>query len=375
MTREEIMELGLEDLETRAAEIAGEIETADKEQLETLSAELDVISERKKALELEVETRRKAAEAVANGAGVKIDRKEDNTMSEKEIRNSREYIEAYAKYTKTGKADECRALLSDNVVGGVVPVPDFVAGIVAEAVKASPILSRVRRMNARGNVKVGFEYSAPAAVAHTEGGDPVAEEEIGLGIVNLVARTWKKWVSISDEALDSMSGEEYLRYIYDEVTRGVIKARENAVVAAILAAPSTADATHPSVKDSGATTPGLSDFIDGFALLSDAATDPVIICTKQQWATYKGLAIANGFEFDPFMALEVIYNDAATVPIIGDLQGVMENCPKGETVEFKYDDISKKKEDLVEILGRMPSAIEVVGDKFFARIAEIESES
>lgn len=376
MTKDEIMNLGLDELETRAAAIAAETAEADKEHLEALNAELDAIEERKAAIVKENEERKKAAEAVAKGEGKEIEkRKEDKPMTEKEIRNSREYIEAFAKYVKTGKADECRTLLSDNVQNGVIPVPEFVGGIVAKALEASPILSRVRRMEAAGNVKMGFEYGAPAAVAHTEGGDAIQEEALLLGIVTLVPQTWKKFVQISDEALDSMSGEAYLTYIYEEVARGIVKAREDAVVAAILAAPTTADATHPSVPEASVTNPALADFVMGRALLSSAARDLVIIATPQQYADYRALQMAASYGVDPFDGLEVLFNDTATVPIIGDLAGVLENCPKGEAVEFKYDDKTLMTSDIVKILGRLPSAIGVVGDKFFAKIGEPESES
>ena len=369
MTREEIMELGIEDLETRANEIAAETAEADKETLETLSEELDAIAERRKALNLEIETRKKAAEAVANGDGEVIEeRKDDKKMTDMEIRNSHEYIEAYANYVKTGKDAECRTLLSDNVQNGVVPVPEFVGGIVAKELEQSEILSRVRRMQAAGNVKMGFEYGAPAAEAHTEGGDAIQEEALLLGIVELIPQTWKKFVQISDEALDSMSGEAYLTYIYQEVARGIIKAREDAVVAAILAAPTTADATHPSVPEAQVNSPALADFVNGRALLSSAARDLVIICTPQDYATYRALQMGANYGVDPFDGLEVLFNDQASVPIIGDLAGVLENCQKGEAVEFKYDDKTLMTSDIVKILGRLPSAIGVVGDKFFAKI-------
>ena len=39
-------------------------------------------------------------------------------------------------HTKTGSDAECRALLTENV-NGSVPVPEFVAGIVAERFKES----------------------------------------------------------------------------------------------------------------------------------------------------------------------------------------------------------------------------------------------
>ena len=376
MTREEINNLGIEELETRAAAIAEETAEADKEQLETLNAELDAITERKAALIEEAETRKKAAEAVAAGAGKEIEeRKEPEKMTNEEIRNSHEYIEAFANFVKTGKDLECRTLLSDNTQNGVIPVPAFVGGIVAKELEQSQILTRVRRMEAAGNVKVGFEYGAPAAVAHTEGGDPIAEENLLLGIVTLIPQTWKKFVQISDEALDSMSGEAYLTYIYQEVARGIIKAREDAVVAAILAAPTTADATHPSVPEANVSTPAIDDFVQGRALLSSAARDLVIICTPQQYADYRSLQMAASYGVDPFDGLEVLFNDTATVPVIGDLAGVMENCPKGEGVEFKYDDKTLMTSDIVKILGRLPSAIGVVGDKFFAKIGEPESES
>ena len=378
MTREEIMALDMEALETRAGEIAVETAEADSEMLETLNAELDAIEERKAQINIEIEERKIAEEAVLKGEGEVIEeRKDEHKMTDKEIRNSKEYIEAFANYVKTGNAKECRTLWSDNIDQsgevGSVPVPDFVAGIVAEALKESEILSRVRRMEAAGNVKVGFEAAAPAAVAHVEGGETVAEEELVLGIVTLIPQTWKKWVSISDEALDSMSGEAYLQYIYDEVARGIIKAREDAVVAAILNAPTTATPTQPAVAEGTATTPALADFVNARALLSSAARDLVIICTPSQYATYRGLQMAASYSVDPFDGLPVLFNDTVTVPIIGDLAGVMENCPKGEAVEFKYDDKTAMTDDIVRILGRLPSAIGVVGNKFLARIGEAES--
>lgn len=370
MTREEIMNLGYEELEQRATAIAEETAEADKDQLEALNAELDAITERKKVLDLEVETRKKATAAVAAGAGTEIEKREENhTMNNMEIRNSPEYIEAFAKYVKTGDDKECRALLTENVNNGVVPVPVFVGEIVAERLKASQILRRVRRMNAAGNVKVGFEIDAPAAAVHTEGGTAVAEEALVLGVVTLVPKTYKKWVSISDEALDSMSGEAYLRYIYDEVSRGIIKAEENAVVAAILAAPQTADADSPAVaKYVNGGTANIADFIQARALLSSAAEDLVIIATPAQYAAYRALQLGASYAVDPFDGLEVLFNDTVTAPIIGDLSGVLMNLPKGEAVEFKYDDKSRMKQDLVDILGRQPAAIGVVGNKFFTKV-------
>lgn len=370
MTREEIMTLGLDELEERKSAIVTETDEADAEKLDALNAELEAIEERTRVLNLEIEESRKAAEAVANGAGKEIEtRKDEKKMTDMEIRNSHEYVEAFARYIKTGDATECRTLFSDNATGGVVPVPSFVADIVAKRLEDSEILRRVRRMEAAGNVKVGFEISAPAASQLSEGHEAITEESLSLGIVNLVPKTYKKFVQISDEALDSMSGEAYLSYIYDEVARGIIKAEENAVVAAILAAPQTATATAPAVAKTGSAAGAITDFVEARALLSSAASDLVIICTPAQYAAYRGYQMSASYAVDPFDGLEVLFSDAATAPIIGDLSGVMMNLPKGSAVEFKYDDKTLMTSDIVKILGRQPAAIGVVGNLFFAKVS------
>lgn len=368
MTHEEIMNLDIEQIEVRTSSILEELKNADSEGIEALNEELTSIEERKAQINAEIEQRKKDVAEVIKGAGDVIEKPIEERKTNMEIRNSEAYINAFANYVKTGDDRECRTLLTDNA-SGVVPVPEFVAGIVAERLKASKILSRVQRMNAAGNVKVGFEISAPAAAAHTEGGAAISEEALSLGIVTLVPTTYKKFVQISDEALDSMSGEAYLTYIYDEVARGIIKAEENAVVAAILAAPQTATATAPAVAKTGSAAGAITDFVDARALLSSAAEDLVIICSPADYATYRGLQMAANYGVDPFDGLEVLFSDAATAPIIGDLRGVMMNTPKGEAVEFKYDDKTLMTSDIVKILGRQPAAIGVVGNKFFAKVA------
>ena len=367
----EITEMSVEELLARKQEIAAEVDALqDMESVTARSEELDKIDselESRKALE---KAKAEVRKTVADGNGNVIEKfEETKKMTNNEVRSSVEYINAYANYVKTGKDAECRSLLTEAVNGGVVPVPTMVAGIVAERVKESRILSRVRKMNAAGNVKVGFEISAPAAGVHTQGGDPIAEEALTLGIVTMIPQTLKKWVGISDEALDSMSGEAYLSYLYDEVTRGIIKARENAVVAAILAAPQVATATAPAVAKTGTAAGAITDFVDARALLSSAAEDLVIICTPAQYATYRGLQMGANYAVDPFDGLPVLFSDAATVPIIGDLAGVMENLPNGDAITFKYDDKTDMKKDIVNVLGRQPVATAVVGNLFFAKVS------
>lgn len=364
-------DLTMEQVEERIAQIGIEAQTADEARLDELTEERNALEERKTAILAEIEERKKDIAEVMKRDGEKIEIEEKKqTMSNKEIRNSKEYIDAYARYVKTGKDAEVRALLTENVEDGVLPVPVFVEGIVADAYRASKILSRVRKMYAKGNVKIGFEASAPIAEFHTEGGDPIEEEELVLGIVTLIPATLKKWVSISDEALDTMSGEAYLRYIYEEITRKIVEAEEKAVIDSILLLDDIPTATAPAIGVFEVEEASLTDFINARALLSSSATDLVIILSATAYATYKALALNNGFYYDPFEGYEVIINEDAESPIIGDLSGVLANYPNGDAVQFKYDDRTLMTSDLVRVLGRKPFACAVVANGYFSKLVE-----
>lgn len=359
----------LKTIESRMAEIKTELETADEERMTALENEVADLETRKAEL---IEQRKKEiADVIKNGKEIEKVEERENKMTIQEVRNSKAYIDAFARYIKTGKDEECRALLTDNVESplvGSVPAPTFVEGIIAEAQKASPIMSRVRKTYAKGNVKVGFELNAPIATVHAEGSGAMDAENLQLGIVTMVPATLKKFVEISDEALDTMAGEDYLRYIYSEVGRKIIKAEEKIVVDAILAAPQTANSTHPAVGKLTIQSAGVADFINARALLTSEASDLVIIATPAQYATYKALALSAGFAFDPFEGIEVLFSDYATMPIIGDLSGVMANYPNGDAIQYKYDDTTLMTSDLVRVLGRKPVAIAVVGNNYFAKI-------
>lgn len=367
----ELNEMTVEQLEERRTAILAELDQPEAD-LEALEAEGRSIKAELENRAAEEAKKNEIREAVAKGAGELIDKpvkvEERKIMTNEEIRNSEAYINAFAKYAKTGDDSECRSLLTEGV-NGSVPVPVFVGEIVAEKLKESKILSRVRHMNAAGIVKVGFEISAPAAGPHEEGGEAIEEEALVLGIVELAPTTLKKWVGISDEALDSMAGREYLSYLYEEISRGIIKARENQVIYRILNAPQTATTSSPAVAKTGTAPAAIADIVNARALLSSAAQDLVVICSPTHYAAYRALQMGASYGVDPFDGLEVIINENATSPIVGDLSGVMENLPKGDAIEFKYDDKTGMKEDMVYVLGRQPVAIEVVGNLFFAKVS------
>lgn len=368
----EIKEMNLDELETRAREIAELTNDANEETLEALSKELDDIEVRKEELIKEAEEARKTAEEVIKGAGNPI-----NTMEEKmETRNTKEYIEAYANYIKTGDDREARALLTENVSGSL-PVPELVDEIIRTAWENDDILSRVRKTYIRGNLKVAFEKTASGAVEHTEGTTAVTEESLTLGIVTMIPKNIKKYITISDEAV-AMGGEAFLRYVYDELTYQIIKKLKELVVGDI-AALGTSSATAPVAPQvTGA--PAIGLVAEALSNLSDEAVNNVVIMNRLTWGAFKAAQAANGYNYDPFEGLSVLFTTAlpaysaastsAVYAIVGDLDGVQINYPEGDDVVIKWDDLSLAEKDMVKVVGRQYAAHAVTANGRFCNVVK-----
>ena len=379
MTKDEIMLLDLDGIEKRKAELNTIIDEAESmDALEPVQEELIALEERKAVIAAEIEKRKADMKTVADGAGKPIEvRKDNEVMSNIEVRNTPEYINAYAEYIKTGKDMECRALLTENVSGSV-PVPEFVYDIVKTAWENEEIMALVNRTNFKGNLKVGFEISGGEATVHTEGAAAVSEEELVLGVVTLVPASIKKWIAISDEVYD-MRGEAFLRYIYDELTYRIAKKCADQLVAKIIACDTVSTTDCPAVPVSEVSSIALGDIATALGLLSDEARNPVIIMHKQTEAAYKALRASAGYAYDPFEGLRVINNNTLktaaaattgeTIALVGDLgHGAIANFPNGDEIDFKFDEMSRKKEDLIEVLGRRYVGLGVVAPDAFVKI-------
>ena len=294
-------------------------------------------------------------------------------MTVKEVRNSKEYIDAYAKYVKTGNDKECRALLTENAgdltTYPVVPVPEFVESRIREAWENDKVFARVAKTFVPGNLKVGFELSSTGAGIHAEGTNAPSEETLLLGIVNMVPQMIKKWVTVSDEVL-ALGSEEFLNYVYDEITNKIVDYAADLVIAKIQAAPETATSSAVAVPAiEGPVDAG--KILDAIALLGDGARDLVFIASGTTIATIKKTALNANYQYDPFAGLTVIQKAGVEGAIVGDLAGVQANLPEGDAVKFKFDDLSLAEKDLVKIVGRLYAAIEVVGPKMFVNITEV----
>lgn len=377
----ELKDMTIDELEARKAQIAEEAETEGAD-LDALTEEVRNIKAELEARKLEAEKRAEIRSAVAQGAGIVTETpveevKEVHTMDE--IRNSKEYIDAYAEYLKTGNTEEIRTaspLLSENV-SGTIAVPDLVYDIIKTAWDNNDIMSLVNKVQLQGNLKVNFEISGDDAVIHTEGGDPVAEEELVEGIVTLVPAYVKKWKAFSDEVM-SLRGEAFVRYIYDELAYRIVKKIADQLIALIAALPTTATSTSPAAAAVKAA-PAVGTIATALGQLSDEASNPVIVMNKATWSAFKAAQYANQFSVDPFEGLTVLFNNSLPAyadaseddvyAIVGDFgQGAIANFPNGEDIEYTFDTLTRKKEDLVEVLGKVYVAVAPVACGAFVNI-------
>lgn len=377
MKIEDIKNISAEECEARIAEIKTEM-VAEGADLEALNAEVDAIEERRKALITAEEQRKALADKVANDVTAPIvEERKEIKMENIEIRNTKAYIDAYANYIKTGDDTECRSLLTENVSGSV-PVPEMVYDIVKTAWNKEGVMSRVKKSYIKGNLKVGFELSADGAVIHTEGDGAVDEENLVLGVVTLVPQSIKKWLSISDEVLD-MTNDSFIQYVYDELTYQIAKKASETLVGLIVSAPASSTTTSIGVSTMNVSAITVGTIASAIGMLSDEASNPVILMNKATWSAFKAVQYANGFSVDPFEGLPVVFTDALksfadasdgeTFCIVGDLeQGALANFPNGDEIRFKFDDTTLAEYDLVKIIGREFIALGLVAPKAFVKL-------
>lgn len=353
----------IDEIEARKAEIAAELEKPEAD-LDALEAEVRALNTEAEELRAkaaaDAEQRRKIAEDAAPVTVINTNESEEPKMTELEIRKSAAYADAWAEYIKTGDDRECRKLLSENATGGTVPVPAVLQERIETAWESNDILSRVNRTFIRGNLKVPFELSADDAVVHAEGGEAVAEEGITFGLVELKPESIKKWVSFSDEVAD-LKGQAFLDYIYDEITYRLMKKLADLLVDDVVNAPAANSAEAigvPAVNEA----PSVTAIPTAAANLTEDATGLVVIMNRLTEVEFLKANALGNFSIDPFAGLPRVYTShlkaysaasaGDTYAIVGDLRGLQVNYPAGTDITLKYDDLTRKKEDIIEVLGR-----------------------
>lgn len=376
-------DMTLQDVEARLAEMEGIVETTeDVEEINSLTEERKALMERKAEL-ADLEERKAIAEKIESGEiipDIIEERKEENVMKTiEEFRNSKEYVDAYAEYIKSGNDEEIRSLLTTNVGSGEIAVPSFVYDEIKTAWDRNEIMSLVNKIEVAGNMQVQFEISGTDAVIHDEGSGAVSEETLTEGIATLVPQDIIKWISISRE-VKAMRGEQFVRYCYRELTHKILKKAADELIAKIAALPTSANATTPSaakVKLGAA----VGTVVTAIGNLSDDASNPTIVMNKLSYAAVKNAAYAAGYSIDPFEGLQVRYNstlpayDSATENqvwmIVGDFgYGALANFPEGQVPVITIDDVSKRKQGMIDIVGDLMVAAKPVACKAFTLVTK-----
>jgi HK97 family phage major capsid protein len=392
----------LQEIEARKVELREELENAEtKEEIQAIEEEATTLNEEITEIEEQKEnedTKEKLESGEVQAEEVSIEEEKSIGGKQMETRNSKEYINAYAEYLKSTLVDnyemgsEARALITTQGYAtgnsATVEVPELVDGIVRTAWEREELAGLVRRIAVKGNYKVQFEVSSTDATIHTEGNGAVDEESLVLGIITLVPQSIKKWISVSDEVLD-LRGEEFLNYIYDELTYRIAKKCVDTLIGKIAALPQTLSANASGIYDKVSaakinSAPALGTIAEAVSKLSDEARDITIVMNKETYASFKAVQYAGNYGIDIFEGHRVVFNNSlpayssanagAVYAIVGDFGvGSMFNFPNGEGIELKYDDKTAMEYDLVRILGREYVGIDAVADRAFTLIATPES--
>ena len=362
----------IQEIETRKAQILEEMEK-DGADLEALKKEMEELRKNAEEIQTAAQQADELRKAIAEGAkGIVIGstvQAEAKPMTEKEVRNSPEYLEAYANFIKTGNPAECRTvLLSKNApANGQIPVPDILEGIIKTAWDKNELLNKVRKTYFRGNLRVPFELSATGAWKHVEGTTGLTEEEITIGIVTLTPHNIKKLVRFSDEAM-AMGGEAFLTYIYEEVTYRVLTELVAEIIDKIddLSTSNSATAIGiPKVK----VAPGVMVLPNAATNLSEEAVDLCVVMNRLTEAKFNTAYASGQFAIDPFAGFTKVYCSALPAydtasendmyALVGDLSAIQVNYPEGEGVVLKWDDLTYAEDDLVKVVGRQYGAFDV----------------
>ena len=360
----------LAEIETRKAAILNEMEQEGAD-LDALKKEMDELRENAEQIRAAAAKAEETRKAIASGAaGIVIGETRKAETTEKtvdEIRSSKEYVDAFARYltSKNGDDHELRALLGKNAPNnGQVPVPSMVDPIIKTAWEKDQILSRVNKTGFKGNLQSAFERAGDPAYEHLEGTTAITEEDLTLGVVELKPKMIKKFIRVSDEVI-ATGGEALVSYVYRELTYRILKLLKEKVIYDITSASTSHSGSAVGIpKIEGE--PSLTIVPTAEANLSDEAENVVVIINRLTSAAFVSARVAGNFAVDPYDGLAVLYasslpayssaEDNAVWMIVGDLNGAHVNYPEGEGVITKYDDVTEAEADMVKIHGRQYAA-------------------
>ena len=370
----------LAEIETRKAQILEEMEKEGAD-LDALKNEMDELRQNADELRTNAQKAEEIRKQIASGAaGITMGetrKAETASKTVDEIRGSKEYLDAFARYLVDEDEKELRALLTENApANGQMPVPTLVDTIIRTAWEKDQILSRVRKTGFKGNLRVPFERAGDDAYEHNEGTTAITEEDLTMGVVELKPKNIKKFIRLSDEII-ATGGEALVRYIYEELTHRIIKKLSYLVIGDIAGAGTSHSSSAIGIpKIEGQ--PDLSVVVDAEAELTDEAENVVVIINRKTSSAFHRARVAGNFAVDPYDGLTVLYSSAlpaysaasanAVWMIVGDLYGAQVNYPEGEGIIRKWDDLSEAEADMVKVHGRQYAGHKVTGPGMFCNV-------
>ena len=283
-----------------------------------------------------------------------------------------------------GNADVAELRAVTSTADGV-PVPTIMQEYVEQAWdKYGHIANLTTKSYFKGIFAVPYEESASDAGYHAEGTAAPTEETLTLDQILLQPVMIKKWISVTDE-VKALTGDEFLRYIADEIVYKVMKFLDDQIVAG-------AGSSNKGVigVTSAELTESLTADLDfnvvnkALASLGDRIENPVVIMNKKTfYANFMGLKDStgrpifnivsdnagrpqyylNGIRVEFSSALDDY--DTATAGtdvymIVGDMSAYRLNLPEGENVVMLHDIYTLATQDMERIIGRLFVAGNVV---------------
>lgn len=378
----------IDEINARLAEIRSMMENPDYDHArsEELLAEVRSLNEERAQIEARAaqtaELRRQVgADTIARIQNQEAASRQGSATTNEEVRSGNAYAAAFLTAWRTGDETEARALLT-TAVSGQIPVPTQLETEIRTAWEEHVLLSEVKHSYFRGDVKIGFELSATGASVHVEGAAAPDEEVVTIGIVTLSAQSIKKWITVSDEALENTTVDT-VGYLYKEIAHKIVEKAEEILIGKITAAPAVSDATHAGVPALKAAAIAADTIVSAVSLLAGQAKNLRLVMNRATYPAFVAVALAANYAIDVFDGLKerIVFSDALpafsaasdgnTYAIVGDFaNGAQANFPKGDTVTIKVDDMSLAEKDLVKIVGREPVGLGVVAVNHFVKITK-----
>lgn len=378
--------MSVEELRARVQEIGVLLEEKDAD-VDALTDEVRSIKEELASREATEAKKAELRKMVAEGRvpeSKEIEKQEERKVTDvKEIRSSQEYAQAYLNMLKTRDDSEVRALLTTNTtaagVTGYVPVPTALEDEIRTAWEDHKLMGLIKKSSFKGNVKIGFELSATGASVHVEGAAAPDEEVVTLGAVEIKAEMIKKWIRVSDEALEGTTVDT-AGYLYKEIAHRIVEKAEEVLVGKITAAGTAATTNAVGVpklqKD-----PAGDTVLEAMALLCGQAGNIKLVMNRATYPKFVKVEKDANYKIDVFEGAEIVFTDklpaigAASTGdvymIVGDFaNGVQANFPNGDQLTMLTDPYTDAQSDLVKIVGRQYVGMAVVGDKRLVNVTK-----